>query len=108
MNHAKVAAAFGDFMSRAGLSRGQIAAKDGGNSRRLFSCSGDTYNVVSSWYPDMEDCYTEFDGDGDGIPEYYSNEYWAGGTGGVILASQPAGASQVRLSVCFGCEVLDV
>lgn len=84
-------------MSKAGFSQDPIVANDRGNSRRLVSCSGTTSDVVSSLYPLMEDCYTAFDGDGDGLPEYYSSEYIAedGATGGVILASQPAGAPEV-------------
>ncbi len=98
MNDSKVAAAAGNFMGRASLSRDPIVANDGGNSRRLVSCSGDTYTVESSWFSLMEDCYVEYDGDGDGIPEYYSSEYLStdGLTGGVILAAQPSGASQVQ------------
>lgn len=97
MDHAKVAAAAGDFMIRAGLSRDPIVVDDGGDGRRLVSCSGDTYTVVSSWYPLMEDCFTEADADGDGIPEYYSNELInSQSTGGVILASQPSGALEVH------------
>ena len=102
MNHTQVAAAAGDFMSRAGLSRDPIVAKDDGNARRLVSCSDVTYTVVSSWYPLMEDCFTELDNDGDGIPEYYSTEYVSsGGTGGVIVASQPSGAPEVHLYFCW-------
>lgn len=102
-NNTKATAAAGDFMSRAGLRRDSTVADDGGNSRRLVSCPGDTYTVVSSWYPLMEDCLTEYDADGDGIPEYYSNEYVSESTGGLILAYQPSGALEVRLCYLL-CE----
>lgn len=103
MTDAKVTAAVSDFTGRAGLSWDPIVAQDCGHGRKLFSCSGYTYNVESSWYPLMEDCYTEYAIDGEVLPNYYSNEYVLtdGGSGGVIIPAQPAGSSQVRYSSVF-------